>query len=71
MEALWFVLAGADLSTTPFEVVRWGLIKNDVVLAFIKAREAFIDLNMLVEKAWPAEKCAKVDCGWRRGHFCC
>lgn len=57
--SLGFVVVGADLSATPFEVKKWGLMIDHLVEIFMHARAAFITLGHL-EDSKRAEEYARV-----------
>jgi hypothetical protein len=59
LESLGFVVVGTDLSATPFEVKKWGLMIDHLVEVFMQARTAFISLGYL-EDAKRAGECARV-----------
>jgi hypothetical protein len=52
--SLGFVVAGADDTTTDFEIVTWGLMVNHLIEAFLYARDAYQAIG-----AWDNAKKAK------------
>lgn len=59
MESLGFVVNGGDSSSQMFEIVKWGLVVDHLVVALLTARDAFMGIGA-VEKAGRAESYAKL-----------
>lgn len=59
LTTLGFVIAGADVASTPFQVQKWGLVIDHLVEIFLSARATFVALGCL-EDSKRAEEYASV-----------